>query len=171
MNTFSLKVIASDKVFFDGKCGIIIVPALDGEQAIMSHHEDMVIATREGEVRFKEKEEDDWTKAVVGVGCVYISHNRVIMLVDTAERPEGYRQSPCGGCPGACEGTAASEAEYPGVSCIPGIHGESNAAPDRSRKIRSQVVIRKTYVKSNKNKPVMLANVCNSEIVIFLSLR
>ena len=46
MNTFSLKVIASDKVFFDGKCGIIIVPALDGEQAIMSHHEDMVIATR-----------------------------------------------------------------------------------------------------------------------------
>jgi F0F1-type ATP synthase epsilon subunit len=51
MNTFSLKVIASDKVFFDGKCGIIIVPALDGEQAIMSHHEDMVIATREGEVR------------------------------------------------------------------------------------------------------------------------
>ena len=88
MNTFSLKVIASDKVFFDGKCGIIIVPALDGEQAIMSHHEDMVIATREGEVRFKEKEEDDWTKAVVGVGCVYISHNRVIMLVDTAERPE-----------------------------------------------------------------------------------
>ena len=88
MNTFSLKVIASDKVFFDGKCGFIIVPALDGEQAIMSHHEDMVIATREGEVRFKEKEEDDWTKAVVGVGCVYISHNRVIMLVDTAERPE-----------------------------------------------------------------------------------
>ena len=52
MNTFSLKVIASDKVFFDGKCGIIIVPALDGEQAIMSHHEDMVIATKGGECTF-----------------------------------------------------------------------------------------------------------------------
>ena len=134
MNTFSLKVIASDKVFFDGKCGIIIVPALDGEQAIMSHHEDMVIATREGEVRFKEKEEDDWTKAVVGVGCVYISHNRVIMLVDTAERPEDIDRVRA---EAALEGTAASEAEYPGVSCIPGIHGESNAAPERSRKIRS----------------------------------
>ena len=48
----------------------------------------MVIATKEGEVRFKEKEDDDWTKVVVGVGFVYISHNRVIMLVDTAERPE-----------------------------------------------------------------------------------
>ena len=48
----------------------------------------LCLTTREGEVRFKEKEEDDWTQAVVGVGCVYISHNRVIMLVDTAERPE-----------------------------------------------------------------------------------
>ena len=38
MNTFSLKVIASDKVFFDGKCGIIIVPALDGEQALSLIH-------------------------------------------------------------------------------------------------------------------------------------
>ena len=88
MNTFSLKIIASDKVFFDGKCGIVIVPALDGEQAIMSHHEDMVIATKEGEVRFREREEDEWTRAVVGLGFVHIAHNRVTMLVDTAERPE-----------------------------------------------------------------------------------
>ena len=88
MNTFSLKIIASDKVFYDGKCGIVIVPALDGEQAIMAHHEDMVIATRVGEVRFKEQEQDDWKKAVVGIGFVHIAYNRVTMLVDTAERPE-----------------------------------------------------------------------------------
>ena len=149
MNTFSLKVIASDKVFFDGKCGIIIVPALDGEQAIMSHHEDMVIATKEGEVRFKEKEDDDWTKAVVGVGCVYISHNRVIMLVDTAERPEDIDKNRaeaarirCGSRSGACQRAAASEAEHSGVPCIPGIHGESYAAPEGSRKIRDQLEIK-----------------------------
>ena len=98
MNTFSLKVIASDKVFlkiisanrvfFSGRCRSLIVPEYDGQKEILAHHEDMVIATKEGEVRFKEKEDDDWTKVVVGVGFVYISHNRVIMLVDTAERPE-----------------------------------------------------------------------------------
>ena len=87
-NTFYLKVIAANRVFYSGRCRSIIVPEFDGQKEILAHHEDMVIATREGEVRFKEKEEDDWTKAVVGVGCVYISHNRVIMLVDTAERPE-----------------------------------------------------------------------------------
>ena len=87
-NTFYLKVISANRVFYSGRCRSLIVPEYDGQKEILAHHEDMVIATREGEVRFKEKEEDDWTKAVVGVGCVYISHNRVIMLVDTAERPE-----------------------------------------------------------------------------------
>lgn len=88
MNTFSLKIIASDKVFFDGKCGIVIVPALDGEKAIMAHHENMVIATKVGEVRFKADENEEWRRAVVGTGFVHIANNRVTMLVDTAERPE-----------------------------------------------------------------------------------
>lgn len=88
MNTFSLKIIASNKVFYEGKCGIIIVPALDGEQAIMAHHEDMVIATQVGSVRFREDEDSGWQSAVVGIGFVYIANNRVTMLVDTAERPE-----------------------------------------------------------------------------------
>lgn len=88
MNTFYLRIIASDKVFFHGKVSSIIVPALDGEKGIMAHHEDMVIATEVGEARFKEESSEDWRKVVVGVGFVQVSHNRVTMLVDTAERPE-----------------------------------------------------------------------------------
>ena len=88
INTFSLKVIASNKVFYDGKCVDLIVPALDGSREILAHHENMVIATKEGEVRCKTSEDSDWKVAVVGVGFVHIANNRVTMLVDTAERPE-----------------------------------------------------------------------------------
>ena len=88
MNTFSLKVIATDKVFYDGKCTALIIPALDGEREILAHHENMVIATKEGEVRCRTDESSDWKKAVVGVGFVHIANNLVTMLVDTAERPE-----------------------------------------------------------------------------------
>ena len=88
MNTFSLKEIATDKVFYDGKCTALIIPALDGEREILAHHENMVIATKEGEVRCRTDESSDWKKAVVGVGFVHIANNRVTMLVDTAERPE-----------------------------------------------------------------------------------
>lgn len=87
-STFSLKIIASDKVFYDGRCHIIIVPGLDGEHAVMAHHENMVIATEVGEVRFRVEEDDEWTEAVVGVGFLHVANNRVTMLVDTAERPE-----------------------------------------------------------------------------------
>lgn len=88
MSTFGLKIIATDKIFYDGKCSIVIVPALDGELAIMSHHESMVIATKMGELRFQTQEKDKWNRVIVGLGFVHIGNNRVTMLVDTAERPQ-----------------------------------------------------------------------------------
>lgn len=88
MSTFSLKIIASNKVLYDGKCRIVIVPALDGELAIMSRHENMVVATKAGELRFQAEEQGEWQKVVVGIGFAHIANNRVTVLVDTAERPE-----------------------------------------------------------------------------------
>jgi F-type H+-transporting ATPase subunit epsilon len=88
MNTFYLKVMASNKVFYSGKCATLIVPALDGELAIQAHHQNMIVATSVGEIRFTDGESDKWHEAVVGIGLVYVANNRVTMLVDTAERPE-----------------------------------------------------------------------------------
>ncbi len=88
MSTFSLKIIASNKVLYDGKCRIVIVPALDGELAIMSRHENMVVATKAGELRFQAEEQGEWQKVVTGIGFAHIANNRVTVLVDTAERPE-----------------------------------------------------------------------------------
>ena len=49
MNTFSLKVIACDRVFFDGRCEQVVLPLHDGEKAIQAHHENMVFAVEIGE--------------------------------------------------------------------------------------------------------------------------
>ena len=51
-------------------------------------YEDMVIAVDEGEMRFQPEGSEDWEYAVVGMGFVEIVHNRVTLLVETAERPE-----------------------------------------------------------------------------------
>lgn len=87
MSTFSLKVIASDKVFFEGKTEILVIPEADGEKAILAHHENMVIAVSIGSLRFK-LEDNTWKEAVVGQGFAQIMNNRVTVLVDTAESPE-----------------------------------------------------------------------------------
>ncbi len=88
MSLFSLKIIASDKVFYDGECEILIVPAFNGELAIMAHHQNMVVAINVGEIRFRTENSAEWNKAVVGIGFVHVANNCATMLVDTVERPE-----------------------------------------------------------------------------------
>jgi F-type H+-transporting ATPase subunit epsilon len=47
-----------------------------------------VVATKVGEVRFREEGNEEYHRAIVGIGFVHIANNRVTMLVDTCERPE-----------------------------------------------------------------------------------
>lgn len=87
MNTFYLRVISSNKVFFDDKVTKFVLPSEDGEMAVLPHHENMIIATSIGEIRI---DTPDGKKilGVVGEGFAQIVNNRVTMLVDSAERPE-----------------------------------------------------------------------------------
>ena len=87
MDTFGLKIIASDKVFYEGRCRNLVIPAPDGEKGILPNHENMVIAIAVGIARM-EIEEGKWQEVAVGTGFVEIVNNRVTLLVDTAERPE-----------------------------------------------------------------------------------
>lgn len=87
MNVFNLKIIASDKVFYDGKAEIITVPAEDGEFSIMANHEDMVIAICNGALRFRTKK-GETVNAFTGVGFVYVRKNTVTVLSHSIERPE-----------------------------------------------------------------------------------
>ena len=87
MNTFYLRVISSNKVFFDDKVTKFVLPLEDGEMAVLPHHENMIIATSIGEIRI---DTPDGKKilGVVGEGFTQIVNNRVTLIVDTAEKPE-----------------------------------------------------------------------------------
>lgn len=87
MADFHLKIIASDKIFFDGEAETVIVPALDGEYAFMAHHDDTVAAVKPGELRYR-LPGGEWRYAVVSSGFAQAANNRVTVLVATAERPE-----------------------------------------------------------------------------------
>lgn len=88
MSTFWLKIVASDHVFYSGECEALTVPAYDGEFGILPHHEAMILATQEGELRFRVPGESKDREGIVGCGVVQVVHNRVTVIVDTAERPE-----------------------------------------------------------------------------------
>lgn len=87
MNTFKLKIMATNKVFYDGDCAKIIVNAPDGDLEIMAHHEAAVFAVVPGMVKFS-VDGSGWTEAVSGSGFVMVSNNEAMLIVDTVERPE-----------------------------------------------------------------------------------
>ena len=88
MNTFSLKLIACDKVFYDGPCEILIFDGFDGEMAIMANHEPMTCSVETGELRFRVPGETVWQEAIVSTGLLKVEHNKVDIIVYSAERPE-----------------------------------------------------------------------------------
>ena len=88
MSDFYLKMISSNGVFYEGLCNSLIIPAPDGERAVMAHHEELMIAVTEGEARFRKKEGEAFTSVVVGRGYCQVANNRVVLLTDTIERPE-----------------------------------------------------------------------------------
>ena len=87
MSTFSLKIVACNKVFYDGECEVLICPAYDGEMAVMAHHEQMTSTGEIGEIRFK-LPDGTWQEAVVSDGLITVDHNRVNIIVYSAEKPE-----------------------------------------------------------------------------------
>ncbi|HJA06368.1 MAG TPA: ATP synthase F1 subunit epsilon [Candidatus Mediterraneibacter pullicola] len=87
MDTFGLKIIASDKVFYEGRCRKLTIPAPDGEMGILPNHENMVIAIAVG-IAYMEAEEGKRQDIALGQGFAEIVNNRVTLIVDTAENPE-----------------------------------------------------------------------------------
>ena len=86
MAEFSLKIIASDRLFYEGKCAKLVIPAPDGEVGILANHENMVIAVTVGDARVQ-LPGGEWVDVAVGAGFAEVVNNRVILLVDTAEKP------------------------------------------------------------------------------------
>ena len=87
MNTFSLKITACDRVFYEGECEILIFPVEDGEMAIMAHHEQMTTTVEIGELRFRTPDGKEHV-AIVSDGMLQVAHNQVKVIVYSAETPE-----------------------------------------------------------------------------------
>ncbi len=85
---FNLKIIACDGIFYEGDCEILIFPGVDGEVAILNHHENMTGIVEIGEIRFK-KGDGEWQRAVVSSGLVSVYQDGSVKLVAySCERPE-----------------------------------------------------------------------------------
>jgi len=85
--TFGLQVMSTNGIFYNDRASEIILPCIDGEYAILAEHEELVLAIYDGKMTIRDAIGDKII-AIVGRGSCQVANNRVIVLVDTCEKPE-----------------------------------------------------------------------------------
>ena len=87
MNTFNVKILASDGAEYQGPCVSLIVPTSDGQYGIMALHSNMISAIVPGKLTSRTPEGVEHILAVSS-GLVKAEGGEVLVLVGAAERPE-----------------------------------------------------------------------------------
>ena len=87
MDTFQVHILAADRTFYEGPCVSLTISTSDGERGILAHHSPMIAAVQPGTMRWQPPGQE-MQFAAVSPGMVKVEHNDVLVLVDSAERPE-----------------------------------------------------------------------------------
>lgn len=87
MNSFKLNVLAAEKPFFEGDCVSLVIPTTQGQYGILANHNNMIAAIVPGILKITDSDENE-TVAAVSEGLIKVEGGQVLILVDTAERPE-----------------------------------------------------------------------------------
>ena len=87
MDIFQVHILAADRTVYEGPCVSLTIPTSDGEQGILAHHSPMIAAVQTGTLRWQAPG-GEVELAAVSPGMVKVEKNEVLVLVDSAERPE-----------------------------------------------------------------------------------
>ncbi|MBQ9872395.1 MAG: ATP synthase F1 subunit epsilon [Eubacterium sp.] len=86
-SVFSARIYEADSPFYEGDLESLIIPTSDGEYGVLAHHRNLVIAIVPGIMKYRIPGEEMKT-ASVSEGMIRIEDGDVLVLVNTAERPE-----------------------------------------------------------------------------------
>ena len=87
MTPFRVQILAADHPFYEGTCCALSLPTSNGMYGILAHHSNMITAIVPGTLRYQ-PEEGVIREAAVSRGLAKVENGEVLVLVDTAERPE-----------------------------------------------------------------------------------
>ena len=87
MSSFMLEVFAANSPFYVGECSSLVLPTPGGQYGVLAHHSNMISAVVPGLLEIT-LPNGEVRRAAVSDGIVKIENNSVLILVDSAERPE-----------------------------------------------------------------------------------
>ena len=86
MNSFILNITASSGEFYQGSCESMVLPVKDGVYGVQAGHSPVLVAIHVGMLKFTV--DGETREILVGDGIAEVTPTFVLLLVDSAERPE-----------------------------------------------------------------------------------
>ena len=86
MNKFMLNITASSGEFYQGSCESMVLPVKDGVYGVQAGHSPVLVAIHMGMLKFTV--DGETREILVGDGIAEVTPTFVLLLVDSAERPE-----------------------------------------------------------------------------------
>ena len=86
MNSFILNITASSGEFYQGSCESMVLPVKDGVYGVQAGHSPVLVAIHMGMLKFTV--DGETREILVGDGTAEVTPTFVLLLVDSAERPE-----------------------------------------------------------------------------------
>lgn len=87
MENFPAHILAADEPFYEGPCQSISVPTTTGMYGVLAHHTNVIMAIVPGTMRYRCEGQEEQL-AAVSAGLMKVENGEVLILVDSAERPE-----------------------------------------------------------------------------------
>ena len=87
MEPFNVTILASDHPFYKVVCYALTIPTPGGIYGIQAHQSNTIAGIVPGTLRYQ-TEADKVLEAAVSGGIAKVENGEVLILVDTAERPE-----------------------------------------------------------------------------------
>ena len=87
MDNFPVHILAADEPFYEGPCESLSVPTITGMYGVLAHHTNVILAIVPGTLRYRCEGEEE-KLAAVSAGMRKVENGEVLVLVDSAERPE-----------------------------------------------------------------------------------
>ena len=87
MENFPVHILAADEPFYEGPCQSLSVPTTTGMYGVLAHHTNVILAIVPGTLRYRCEGQEE-KLAAVSAGLMKVENGEVLILVDSAERPE-----------------------------------------------------------------------------------
>ncbi len=87
MENFPVHILAADEPFYEGPCQSLSVPTTTGMYGVLAHHTNVIMAIVPGTLHYRCEGQEEQL-AAVSAGLMKVENGEVLILVDSAERPD-----------------------------------------------------------------------------------